>query len=204
MEIFTCEQLSDEWFNLRLGSIGGSSIATVCASGRGGGPSKTRTALLYRLAGEILTGVKYEGYQNGHMQRGIEQEPDGRTLYEFMTGHEVKQIGLIKMSEYLHAAPDGLIGEDGVWECKSVIPSVHIETIIKDEIPAEYRKQCQWELFVSGRKWVDFTSYSPLVIDKPILIIRRERDEKLIQTMKDEAKLFVEELLSIVKKIRGV
>ena len=92
MEIIDCPQLSDEWMKHRIGSIGGSSISSVMAGGQG----KTRKKLLYQLAGEILSGEKYEGYSNHHMERGIIQEADARTLYEFMTGNEVEQVGLIK------------------------------------------------------------------------------------------------------------
>jgi hypothetical protein len=92
MEIVDIPQGSDEWFIARLGSIGGSSIASVVAGGQG----KMRKQLMYRLIGEILSGVKYEGYQNADMQRGLEQEPDARNMYEFDTGNEVKEVGLVK------------------------------------------------------------------------------------------------------------
>ena len=92
MEILTCEQGSDEWFAARIGSIGGSSIASCVAKGEG----KTRKNLLYRLAGEILSNEKYDSYSNAHMERGIEQEPEARNMYEFIAGKEVTQVGLIK------------------------------------------------------------------------------------------------------------
>ena len=92
MKIIDCEQGSQEWFDARLGSIGGSSIASVVAKGQG----KMRKNLLYRLAGEILSGEKYESYTNDNMQRGIELEDKARREYEFATGKEVKQVGLIK------------------------------------------------------------------------------------------------------------
>ena len=86
------EQGSPEWFSQRLGSIGGSSIASVVAGGQG----KMRKQLMYRLIGEILSGVNYEGYHNADMQRGIEQESDARNMYEFVTDNEVKEVGLVK------------------------------------------------------------------------------------------------------------
>ena len=86
------EQLSEEWMQARIGSIGGSSITTACAGGSG----STRNKLLYRMAGEILSGEKFEGYSNEHMERGIRQEPDARDLYSFINGVEVEQVGLVK------------------------------------------------------------------------------------------------------------
>jgi hypothetical protein len=199
MEILTCDQLSDEWFAARIGSIGGSGIASVVAKGKG----KVRNNLLYRLAGELLSGQKYQGYTNADMERGIEQEQAARDMYTFVTGNKCEQVGLVKDSTHRHYSPDALLGNDGVLEIKCTIPSVHIETIVKDEIPAEYRKQCQWGLFICECDFVDFVSYSPLIIDKPILIIRRGRDEKLIKELDEGAYTFVLELKALVERIKG-
>ena len=198
MEILDLEQGSDAWFEARLGSIGGSSISSVVAGGKG----KMRKNLMYRLAGEILSGVKYESYKNEHMERGIEQEAEARALYEMMTDTEVTEVGLVKRSAHKHYSPDALF-KGGILEIKSTIPSVHVETIIHNEIPAEYRRQCQWGLFICEEDVVDFVSYSPLIADKPILIVRRGRDEKLIKDLNEGADKFITEMLEIVEKIRG-
>jgi len=200
MEIFDkIEQGSEEWFSLRIGSIGGSSISSVVAGGKG----IMRKNLLYRLAGEILSGQKYESYQNEHMLRGLEQEAEARSLYEMMKDVDVQQVGLVKGSEHRHYSPDGLVGDDGLLEIKSTIPSIHIETIIQNEIPPEYRKQCQWGLFICQRRWVDFVSYSPFVADKPILIIRAGRDESLIKELDEGADKFIMDMAVVIKKVKG-
>lgn len=193
------EQLSELWMALRVGSIGGSSISSVVAGGQG----KMRKNLLYRLAGEILSGQKYEGYHNDHMDRGIEQESEARSMYELMTNQEVIQVGLIKESDHKHVSPDGLVDPDGMIEIKCTIPSVHIETIIMDRVPPEYWKQCQWGMFVAKRNWLDFISYSPLVIDRPIWIKRIECDEKTVIELDDGSDKFIAEMLEIVEKIKG-
>lgn len=199
MQILDMPQGSDEWLAERLGSIGGSSIASVVAKGEG----KMRNSLMYRLAGEILSGAKYESFKNEHMERGIEQESEARDMYEFITGNEVTQVGLIKLTDHKHVSPDGLVGQDGIIEIKCVIPSVHIETIISDKVPANYRKQNQWGLFIGERQWCDFISYSPLITSKPIWIKRVERDEKLIKDLDEGADKFIKELWVIVDKIMG-
>ena len=56
-------------------------------------------------------------------------------------------------------SPDGLVGDDGLIECKSRRQKFQIETILADEVPAEYLLQCQTGLLVTGRKWLDFISY---------------------------------------------
>lgn len=198
MEIYKeIEQGSQDWFDLRLGSIGGSSIASVVAGGQG----KTRTQLLYRLAGEILSGVKYESYSNPHMERGLEQESEARDVYAMVKEIEVEQVGLVKESAHKHFSPDGLI-PNGILEIKCTIPSVHIETILHNEIPAAYRRQCAWGLHICQRGYVDFVSYSPLITDNPILIIRRGRDEKLIRELDEGADKFISELAQVVRKVK--
>lgn len=198
MEILDCEQGSEAWFAARLGSIGGSSISSVVAKGQG----KMRKNLLYRLAGEILSGQSYEGYKNFHMERGNEQEGEARDMYELVSENNIEQIGLIRKSPHKHFSPDALCGHN-IIEIKCVIPSVHVETIISDKVPAAYRKQCQWGMFICKSEWCDFISYSPLIIDNPIWIKRVKRDEKLIKELDEGADKFIEELLEVVKKIKG-
>ena len=197
MEIINIDQGSDEWFTARIGSIGGSSIASAVAGGQG----KMRKQLMYRLAGEILSGEKYQGYTNDHMQRGIDMEDEARQVYSFITGAEVEQIGMFRYSEHEHYSADGCIGKEGIIEIKCTIPSVHIETIISEKVPAAYRKQIAWGL--RERQYCDFISYSPTVKDKPIWIKRVDRDAKLINTLVDGAKTFIWDMLAIVDKVRS-
>jgi putative phage-type endonuclease len=198
MEILNCEQLSDEWMQARIGSIGGSSIASVVAGGQG----TMRKNLLYRLVGELLSGVKYEAYSNKHMERGIEQEPDARNMYEFVTGNEVTQVGLVKASPYKHYSPDGLVDKDGMIESKAAIPSVQVERILNGTIEGNYKKQMQWGLWICERQWCDFVSYSPLVAAKPIWIKRIQREETIMKEMNMAADKFIGEMLNLIKKIK--
>jgi hypothetical protein len=108
------------------------------------------------------------------------------------------------LSSHKHYSPDGLVGDDGMIEIKSVIPSVQCETILSGKVPAAYRKQIQWGLHICQRKWCDFVSYSPLITDHPLFIVRVERDEKLIAELAEGADKFIDEMLELVEKIKGV
>jgi len=198
IEIIPGDQGTDEWKKLRIGSIGGSSIQAVMAKGQG----KSRKSLMYRFAGEILSGEKYEGYSNADMARGIEQEPHARAAYEWIEDVDTEQVALVRHSPGKHYSPDSLVGNDGIIEIKCVIPSVQVETILQGKIPAAYRKQCQWGLHICEREWVDFVSYSPLVRDRDVLIIRTYRNEELIKEMDSEADKFLMELYQIVAEIK--
>ena len=199
MEIFNdIEQGTESWFKLRLGSIGGSSIAAVCAKGKG----QMRTNLLYRLAGEILSGQPYDSYKNKWMDRGTELEPEARDYYSAVTGNAVEQVGLIKRAPFKHYSPDGLVGEPGILEIKCVIPSVHIKTVIEDRVPPEHEKQIQWGL-ACDRQWCDFVSHCPEVRQRPIFIKRMARDNKAIAELDAEADQFLVDLNKIVKGVLG-
>jgi len=198
MEIINCPQGSEIWFKHRIGSIGGSSISSVVAKGQG----RMRSNLLYRLAGEILSGVKYEGYKNADMERGQLQEADARNVYAMEREVDVYQIGITKEDEFKHYSEDGFVGNDGIIEVKSTIPSAHIETIDTDKINGGYLKQINWGLFITQRQYCDFISWSPLVTDYPIWIKRVERDEKVIKELNEGADKFIDELKSLVLKIK--
>jgi len=198
MEIINCVQGEPEWFKARIGSIGGSSIASVVAGGQG----KMRKSLLYTLAGEILSGAKYEGYRNADMDRGVEEEADARNVYAMEKEIEVEQVGLIKEGEFKHYSPDGLLGIIAMIEIKCVIPKVQVETIDTEKIDGGYLKQIQWGLHICQREWCDFVSWSPKVEDYPVWIKRVERDEKMIKDLNDGADKFIDELKSLVLKIK--
>jgi len=191
-------QGSDAWHRCRVGSIGGSSIATAVAGGSG----KTRKTLMYRMAAEIATGTKFDSYTNVDMERGVALEPDCRRLYEFIKDVDVEQVGSIRTEAHKHVSPDGLCVDDGMIEIKCPRSSTHVETIDRMQVPAQYRKQIQWSLSITGRQWCDFVSYCPEIEDKPIVIIRMTRDEKLIQALAEGADKFIAEMLEIVKKIK--
>jgi len=195
MKVLDLVQGSEEWLQARLGSIGGSAIGPITAEG-----GKTRKTLLYRFAGEILSGEKYDGFKNSHMERGIEMEPEAREAYELITGREVKQTGMFLYGPHKHYSPDGDMG-DGIIEIKSVIPSTHVETIILNRVPPEYIKQIQWGLH--EREWCDFISYCPAVSDMPIWIKRVYQDPGRIWELNILADKFIEEMLAMVEKVRN-
>jgi hypothetical protein len=75
-------------------------------------------------------------------------------------------------------SPDGLIGDDGVIEIKSVIASTHYATLKRGSFDPAYRWQLAGHLDCTGRQWVDFVSYcSEFPEDKQLIVYRYERGE---------------------------
>lgn len=153
------EQNTEEWEQLRVGRVGGSSIAKIMANyGKAfGQPAKD---LAIRIAIEQLTGIKNDsGYSNGHMERGHEQEPVARALYEDMYFCEVDGGGYFSLGEDEGVSPDGLVYDDGLIEIKSVIETVHFANIKRGCVDPSYAWQVYNELRITGREWNDFVSF---------------------------------------------
>jgi hypothetical protein len=72
-------------------------------------------------------------------------------------------------------SPDGLVGDDGLVEVKSRRQKTQLATILADEVPTANYAQLQCGLLVSGRKWVDYISYSG---GMPLWVKRVTPDER--------------------------
>lgn len=70
-------------------------------------------------------------------------------------------------------SPDGLIGDDGVIEIKSVIAPVHYATLRRGSFDPAYRWQLVSHLDCTGRQWVDFASFCSDFPEGQQLIVHR-------------------------------
>lgn len=186
IEVFDCPQGSPEWFKARLGIPTASEFGTVKAKGEG----KTRRTYMMKLIGEILTGESMESFSNSHTERGKEMEPDGRNLYAFHRDVEPVQVGFIRNGRK-GASPDSLIGADGMCEIKTKLPHLQAEVLLADKLPPEHLAQCQGNLWVAEREWIDFVSYWPRM---PLFVKRVYRDEAYIAMLAKEVDQFLMEL----------
>lgn len=202
MEIFEeIKQGQPEWFAVRLGLPTASRFADVMAkNGPRGGIPKGRQTYLWKLAGEILTGEPMDSYTNFSMSRGTEREPEARNLYAFLNDADVKQVGFIRNGN-CGCSPDGLIGNDGMFENKDAAAHIQIERLLNGTLPPEHKAQCQGALMVAEREWIDFMSHCRGL---PPLIVREHRDEDYIKGLRADVDEFVEELDALVEQIRGL
>lgn len=171
------QQNTDAWQELRLGKATASNFACIMANGdKAFGEPAKRYAL--QLALERINGSKKEvTYSNEHMERGHQQEPVARMLYEEETFSSVGNGGFFDCGEY-GDSPDGLVDMDGVIEIKSVIDSVHYATIKRNSFDPAYRWQLAGHLDCTGRNWVDFVSYcAEFPVGKQLYIFRVNRDD---------------------------
>lgn len=199
MEIVDCVQGTPEWFAARLGIPTASMFATVMASGRGGGESKTRATYMAKLAGEIITGEPAESFSNSHTERGNAQEAEARNLYAFTRDVVPELVGFIRNGKK-GASPDSLIGADGALEIKCRLPHIQIETLFADKVPSENVAQCQGVLWVAEREWIDYVSYSPRM---PLFVKRLYRDEDYIARLTSQVDMFNMELFALVQRVQS-
>lgn len=172
MKHINVDQNTEEWHALRCGKVTASSFGLFMANeGKSFGDPAKRYAL--QIALERVTKCKSDSsYTNDHMQRGHEQEPIARMMYENQTFVNVANGGFYDCGLY-GDSPDGLINHDGLLEIKCVIPATHYSTLKRGSFDPAYLWQLIGHLDCSGRDWVDFVSYcSEFPEEKQLLIYR--------------------------------
>jgi putative phage-type endonuclease len=199
------EQGSDLWKQLRQGHVTASNIADVMAKGKGESESITRHKYKMRLLAErIAIAPMFDSYSNPAMEWGIEQEQYACIAYEENKYVLVQRTGfwLHPTIKWLGVSPDRLVGDDGLIEVKCPNSTTHLDYLMTNKVPAEYVKQIQCQLWVTGRQWCDFVSYdSRLRKNNQLLIVRTERNEELIAEMEVEVKKFLAEIELLIIKL---
>lgn len=197
------EQNSEEWENLRLGKITSSNFNIIMANyGKAFGEPAKKYAL--KLALERIKNCKSEyNYSNAHMERGHEQEPIARMLYEDLYFTEVTNGGFFDCGFY-GDSPDGLVDNDGVIEIKSVIDTTHYANIKRGSIDPSYKWQVIGHLDCSGREWCDFISYCADFPETSQLIVYRIYRKDVIEEIKmlsERRKLFNDLIKNLIREI---
>jgi putative phage-type endonuclease len=201
------EQGSDEWKQARLGHVTASCVADVMAKGKGGAEAVTRKKYKMRLVAERVTGQGQESFTNSSMEWGIMQEPFARQQYEVSRETFVEKTGFWKHQKYdwIGVSPDGLVGNDGLIEIKCPNSTTHLDYLIANQVPTEYYKQMQCQMWVTNRQWCDFVSYDPRIrSNKNKLFVKRcVRDDVFIAEMEAEVLKFLKEVDDLLINLNG-
>jgi len=161
-------QGSDEWLAARQGLLTASEMKLIITPTtlKAASNDKER-AHLYELLAQRITGYVEPHFISDDMLRGLDDEWEARRIYVENYG-AVEKVGFITNSKFgftLGYSPDGLVGSDGLIECKSRRAKYQVQTILDcveaQSIPAEFMIQVQTGLMVADdRQWTDFISYS--------------------------------------------
>lgn len=156
------EQGSEAWLAARCGLLTASEMKLILTPTLKIADNDKTRAHVFELLFQRLTGFVEPRYISDDMLRGIDEELEARAAYAEHFA-PVQTVGFITNARWgftIGYSPDGLVGDDGLIECKSRRGKYQVQTIAEDEVPADYMLQLQTGLLVSERKWIDFISYS--------------------------------------------
>lgn len=158
-------QGSDEWLAIRRGLITASEMSLLLTPTLKIAANKDSRTHVYELAAQRISGYTEPHYVGGDMLRGMEDELLARAMYGEKYA-AVTECGFVTNDKWgftLGYSPDGLVGDNGLLECKSRRQKYQIQTITEHlpagTIPDEYVLQAQTGLLVTEREWLDLTSY---------------------------------------------
>lgn len=210
-----CQQNTPEWVAARLGKITASRFQDIRAKGTHGNRfGKAATDYAAELVIERLTNKQRPDPHFKATKWGNDNENAARATYTMRTGRGVDQVGFathIDLSN-VGCSSDGLISEDGCLEIKCPYsPIVHLNNFRTRSVPGEYRAQCQGNLWIMQRDWIDFESYDPRYPESAqeyqAVIVRVHRSEEFIESMAARVKMFseyVDELMAEVQQSAAI
>ena len=188
-------QGSDEWLAARCGLLTASEMKLILTPGtlKQASNDKER-AHLFELLAQRVTKYVEPHFVTDDMLRGHEDEIEAKRIYSESYAPVDSSVGFITNSKWgftLGYSPDGMVGVDGLIECKSRRQKYQVQTLIENTltgtIPADFMLQVQTGLLVSERAWCDFISYSGGL---PMTTIRVWPDAKVQQAIIEAAGAF--------------
>ena len=191
------EQGTSEWHELRRGVLTSTAIKTlITPTGKLADNDKTR-AHVYEVAAQRITGRTEDTFLSFDMMRGHTDEILARELYAKHYA-SVAECGFItndSLGFTVGYSPDGLVGEDGLIEIKSAKAKIQVQRIVDGECPDEHYAQVQTGLWVTGRKWCDFISYSN---GMSMMVVRVDADPAYHALIEQAAKAFEDKVSEVV------
>jgi hypothetical protein len=175
-------QGGDEWHALRCGLITASEVKLLLTPTLKRASNDKSRAHIWELAAQRITRYVEPSYVNDDMLRGHEDEYYARQLYSERIA-PVEEVGFVTNDAFgftLGCSPDGLVGDDGLIECKSRRQKFQVQTIVEHfragVVPDDFALQVQTGMLVCDRAWCDLLSYSGGL---PMGPIRIKRDAKI-------------------------
>lgn len=154
-------QGSEEWAAMRCGLLTASEMKLILTPTLKQAANDKERQHVYELLAQRVTGYVEPHYVSDDMLRGHDEEVDARLAYakHYAPVHDVGFITNDRFGFTIGYSPDGLVGDDGLIECKSRRAKYQAQTIIEGIVPDEFMLQLQTGLLVTERSWIDFVSY---------------------------------------------
>lgn len=158
-------QGSPEWYALRCGKLTASEMHLIITPTLKAASNDKERAHLYELLAQRITDYVEPSYVGEAMLRGVSDEPEAVKIYGEHY-EPVTPVGFVTNDKWnftVGYSPDGLVGDDGLVECKSRKQALQLKTLVDfvpvDGIDRDFMIQLQTGLLVTERKWIDLISY---------------------------------------------
>ena len=185
-------QGSDEWLDARRGVLTASNFRVARARLKNGGFTADAHKLAMDIAREQLGGTSSRKYQSEAMRIGSEEEANAFAEYENQRFEFPEKVGLITTDDRLYGcSPDGLVGDDGGIEIKTMVSSETLFRCWAECNIEEYKDQCLGAMWLFDRQWWDVCLWA-YDMSQPLKIIRIERCEPEIETLVEDLDRFMQ------------
>lgn len=177
-------QRSPEWVAIRAGRIGASEIGTYMAKGVKGQYLAGRKEIEKKIAYSKAFGVPFEGFVNGAMQAGIDNEGFIAKQYAERYGVAVDKVGCA-YNDWLVASPDRkIVGTNGGVEVKWLFDNEFAELLLTGFPKDLHYDQMQGQMWAFGWDFVDYAAGNGNT--KSFYVVRINRNQKRIDEIKEE------------------
>ncbi len=193
-------QLSEIWFQLRLGVITASNAYAAVAKP----DSETRRTYMAELVAEVCTGV-WEEVNSKHMDWGRQHEDAARSYFEFSENVETEPASFVFKDTFFRVgcSPDGFIkGQPIPYEIKCPWSSAnYVKFLTGDTIKSEWKWQQNFNMWVLGADEMLFCQFDPRMKKKPMKIMRTKADPEKQRAFDDLIPPFIEDMDKMLAQI---
>lgn len=201
------DQGSEEWLAARCGLVTASEVKLLVTPTFKKADNEKVRMHLWELLAQRITRYVEPSYQSDAMMRGHEDELRARIRYSEEIA-PVVECGFVTNDKWgftIGCSPDGLVGSDGLIECKSRGQKFQIQTFVESiatgVAPIDYMLQLQTLLIVTERKWNDFISYSGGL---PMAVLRVYPDPTVQNAIVEAVGEFEQKLAKALTSYKGV
>ena len=198
MRVIDCQQQTEEWERWRARPTA-SEFGKACTPARGDYSAQAQEYAAKIVAKRL--GVYTEPPPSFWMEWGSEHEPNAKHAYTLQTGRKITDVGFVLPdgTDAYGCSPDGLVGDDGLFEAKCTKPETLISYHAAGVLPVQYKPQIQGQLFITGREWCDFFVFHPELTP---FLLRIEPDVKYHEKLAACLLLLLQEIKHIESKVQ--
>ena len=198
------EQLQriESWYEKRKGKFTASEIIKILGV-RGLG--ETGKSYAIDKAIEQLFGEFEERFISYDMQNGIDCEPLAFAKFKELKSLEFLEVtncGFFENCEHSGASPDGLVSDNAILEIKCPKSSTFFKLVATNEVDAKYYAQMQMQMLSTNRNKAYFFNYlihEGTEYHHEIIV---ERDEVMIEKIKERLLEVIEIKQEYINKIK--